>query len=527
MNTNLRPLICVVLSGLMAGPAPMLASSHREAPITALDHAADITDLYAFVSYDDPTKVTMILNVDPLLEPGNGPNYFPFDDNVLYTINVDNTNSATANIQFQFQFTTNILDPSLFTGFAGAGSGINAPANSPAPVSPGTLVVPPAITSLTGPGAAGLSLSQTYSVTMIQNGISTPLGSSTLYAVPTNVGPRTMPNYPALAAQGIFNLGNGISVFAGTVDDPFYIDLGAAFDSLNFRTAAGGGVLSAAADANDNVNTAPDFVSGYNVNTIAIQVPIAMLTSTGTVLPATSPAATIGVWGTTARPRTTVRRAPLPAASSGAYSQIQRMGNPLINELIIGTGSKDFWSMSQPVNDSQFAHFDLDPTLARLFNAVYGIDIPAPPRTDLLPLVTYAAPIAATGTPAGPIADLLRLNTGVPPTPMASRRRLGLLAGDSAGFPNGRRVSDDVTDIAARAVAGIFCGATAACTDSTGAVFTGAQVPRIGDGVNTNDVPYQETFPYVAWAQSGRNRRHIDPGEAGCTMNTGPACPIN
>jgi hypothetical protein len=203
------------------------------------------------------------------------------------------------------------------------------------------------------------------------------------------------------------------------------------------------------------------------------------------------------------------------------------MGNPLINELIIGTGSKDFWSMTFPVNDSQFASFDLDPALARIFNAVYGIDVPTPPRTDLLPLVVYAPPIAASGTPPGPVADLLRLNTGVPPTPAANRRRLGLLAGDGAGYPNGRRVSDDVVDISARAVAGILCGVTATCTNAAGMPFTGSQVPAIGDGVNTNDLPYQETFPYVAFAQSGRNRRHIDPGEPGCTMNTGPACPTN
>jgi hypothetical protein len=285
------------------------------------------------------------------------------------------------------------------------------------------------------------------------------------------------------------------------VDDPFYIDLGAAFDSLNFRMGAGGGVLSPAQDADDHTNTAPDFVSGYNVNTIAIEVPITMLTSTGTQVASTNPAATIGAWGTTARPRTLVRRAPLPAASSGSFAQIQRMGNPLINELIIGTGYKDYWSMTQPKDDSQFAAFDLDPLLARVLNAVYGINIPTPPRTDLLPLVTYAPPIAAPGTPAGPIADLLRLNTGVPPTPAANRRRLGLIAGDAAGFPNGRRVSDDVTDIAAN--------------------------NRIGDGVNTNDLPYQETFPYVAFAQSGRDRRHIDPGEAGCTAGTGQPCPTN
>lgn len=512
-------IVCVFLAALLAAPPPALAASHREAPITALDHKADITDFFAFVSYDDPSKVTLILDVDPFLEPGNGPNYFPFDDNILYAIQVDNNNSALPAISFQIQFQTEIRAPGVFTGFVGAGSGINAPSNSPPPVAPGTPIVPPAITALDGNGSQGLSLRQTYTVTMVKNGVSTPLSNLTgapLYAVPSNVGPRTMPNYPALAAQGIYNLQDGIRVFAGTVDDPFYIDLGAAFDSLNFRQGAGGGVLTAAQDADDHTNIASDFVSGYNVNTIAIEVPIAMLTRTGTVLPASNPAATLGLWGTTSRPRITVRRAPLPEADSGGYSQVQRMGNPLINELVIGTGSKDFWSMSEPVNDSQFANFALDPLFARVLNAVYGINIPTPPRTDLLLLMQYLPPIAAPGTPKGPVADLLRLNTGVPPTPAASRKRLGVLAGDNAGFPNGRRVSDDVTDIAARVVAGVL--------------VTGFDVfpnNRIGDGVNTNDVPYQETFPYVAFAQSGRNRRHIDPGEAGCTMNSGPACPLN
>jgi hypothetical protein len=322
-----------------------------------------------------------------------------------------------------------------------------------------------------------------------------------------------MPNYPALAAQGIYTLSDGIKVFAGTADDPFFSDLGAQFDTFNFRTGAGGGVLSAAADADDHTNTASDYVSGYNVNTIAIEVPITMLTKTGTLLPATSTNATIGAWATTARQRTLVLRAPLPPVASGSFSQIHRMGNPLIDDLIIGTGSKDFWSMSQPVNDSQFASSYLDPLLARLFNSIYGIAIPTPPRTDLLPLITYAPPIAAPGTTAGPIADMLRLNTGVGPTPEPSRKRLGLLAGDAAGYPNGRRVSDDVTDITMRVVAGILVGPQ-------------YNYP-LGDGVNTNDVPYQETFPYVAWAQSGRQRRHIDPGEPGCTMGAGAACPAN
>ena len=511
---RLKSIACAGLAAMLITPPTGFAASHREAPITALDHKADITDFFAFVSYNDPSKVTFLLNVDPFLEPGNGPNYFPFDDNIRYTIKVDNDHDAVEDITFQVQFHTEVRAPGVFTGFVGAGNGISAPANSPAPIKPGTPIVPPAITALDGPGSAGLSLRQSYTVTMVRHGERIPLtNGQTFYAVPSNVGPRTMPNYPALAQQGIYCLSNGITVFAGTVDDPFYIDLGAAFDSLNFRVAAGGGVLSPAADADDHTNLASDTVSGFNVNTIAIEVPIAMLTSTGTQVAANNPAATIGAWGATYRPQITVRRAPLTAISGGSYSQVQRMGNPLINELIIGTGYKDYWSMSQPKNDKQFASFDLDPLLARVLNAIYGIAIPTPPRTDLLPLVTYAAPIAAPGTPAGPVADLLRLNTGVPPTPMPSRRRLGLLAGDAAGFPNGRRVSDDVTDISARAVAGILAGPK----------FNYA----IGDGVNTNDVPYQEVFPYVAFAQSGRDRRHIDPGEAGCTMDAGVPCPVN
>jgi Domain of unknown function (DUF4331) len=519
---RLKGVVSIAITALLAVPSSSFAASHREAPITALDTKADITDIYAFVSYDDPSKVTFILDVDPLLAPGNGPNYFPFDDNILYAINIDNNNSALAEISFQFRFQTEIRAPEVFTGFVGAGDGINAPSNSPPPVAPGTPIVPPAITSLDGPGSAGLSLRQTYSVTMVKNGVSTPLTNQSggqLFAVPTNVGPRTMPDYPALAQQGIYNLNDGIKVFAGTADDPFYIDLGAAFDSLNFRKGTSrsiGGVLTAAQDADDNTNTAPDFVSGFNVNTIAIEVPIAMLTRTGTRVAANNPAATIGIWGTTSRPRITVLRAPLPGETSGGWSQVQRMGNPLINELIIGTGDKDFWSMSQPSQDAQFAHYALDPLLARVLNAVYGINIPTPPRTDLLPLVEYLPPIAAPGTPPGPVADLLRLNTGVPPTPKASRRRLAVLAGDFAGFPNGRRVSDDVTDIAARVVAGVLVSG-----------FNVYPNNRIGDGVNTNDLPYQETFPYVAFAHDGRDSRHIDPGEPGCTMGAGAPCPIN
>jgi hypothetical protein len=509
------------MAGLAMSVSPTgFASSHREAPITAFDHKADITDIYAFRSYaaGSTDEVTLIMSVDPLLEPANGPNWFPFDPDVLYEIKVDSNQDAVADVAFQFRFRTELRFPSPFQVYLGTGAGVTAPANSPPPVAPGTLILPPRITSFADPG---LVQRQTYAVTMVKGGLATPLGhvgGGPLYAVPANVGPRTM-DYDALFAAGTYSLVNDVETFAGTTDDAFWIDLGGAFDTLN--TSVAPPVLSPAQDA-ALVNLAADTVSGYAVNSIAIQVPIAMLTSTGNIEAPTSPAATIGVWATTSRPRTTVRRSPLPAASSGTFHQIQRMGNPLINELLIGTGFKDRYSMDQPKNDSQFANFFLDPAIARVVNALFAgaVAIPTPPRTDLLPVVTYAPPIAAAGTPAGPVADLLRLNTGVAPTPLTSLSlsRLGLLGGDPAGFPNGRRLFDDVTDIALRLVVG---GVLAGPPFSTSAINT-----KLGDGVNVNDAPYRTDFPYLANAPSGRSRRHVDPGEPFCTpvFGGGAAC---
>jgi hypothetical protein len=494
------------------------AANHREAPITALDHKADITDVYAFVSYGGPTAgthVTLIMGVDPLLEPANGPNWFPFDPDILYEIKVDNNNDAVADVTFQFRFQTEQRLPNLFQVYAGVPGGATAPANSPPPVLPGTLIVPPRIASF---GDPGLGQRQSYRVRMIKDGFATDLTTGApLYAVPANPGPRTM-NYDALFNAGIYNVGGGVNVFAGTTDDAFWIDLGGAFDTLN--TSKGPPVLSAAEDA-AFVNLAADTVSGYAVNSIAIEVPITLLTRTGAIEPASSTAATIGVWATTSRPRTTVRRAPLPDASSGTYHQVQRMGNPLINELLVGTGFKNRFSMEQPKNDSLFASFFLDPALARVVNALTAgvVAIPSPPRTDLLPVVTYAPPIAAAGTPPGPVADLLRLNTGVAPTHPASAQftRLGLLGGDPAGFPNGRRLQDDVTDLALRLVVG---GVLAGPPFSTSPINT-----KLGDGVNVNDVPYRASFPYLANAPAGRNRRHVDPGEPACTPAFGGGAP--
>ncbi|MBL8231986.1 MAG: DUF4331 domain-containing protein [Bryobacterales bacterium] len=511
---TVQSVVAAGLAVLMAMPSSLPAANHREAPITSLDHKADITDVYAFVSYgpnqrpnQTPEKVTFIMAVDPLLEPANGPNWFPFDDGIEYAIKIDNNHDGVEDIVFQFQFHIEQRLPGVFQAMVGVGDGVATPANSPAPIAPGTPLIPGRITSF---DSAGLGTRQRYQVTWIRNNQGVKLRSADsreFYAVPTNAGPRTM-DYAALYKAGTYTTPEGIKIFAGTTDDAFWIDLGATFDTLNLRTL-GSGVPAVLTDAEDRAkeNFASDTVSGYAVNTIAVEVPIELLTSSGRREPATSPAATIGMWATTSRPMTTVRRSPDPLETSGDLRQVQRMANPLFNELIIGTGSKDRFSMDQPRNDAQFAEFALDPLLARVVNAATGgvVEIPRPPRTDLLPLVTYAPPIAAMGTPAGPVADILRLNTGVPATPPDMANRLGLIAGDAAGFPNGRRLMDDVTDIALRVVVG-------------GVLVQGFnKFPnnRLGDGVNVDDQPYQPEFPFVGYCPSGRDRRHLDPGEPG------------
>jgi hypothetical protein len=493
----LTPL--AVLALFVAPSARLLASSHREAPITALDQKADITDWYAFVDPGHPDHVVFIMNVDPFLEPSNGPNYFPFDPNVLYEMKVDWNHDAQADLTFQFRFTTQIGLPNVFTGLVGGVAGI------------------PPITALTGTGSEGLSLSQTYTVTMLTANGPEQLGvGQTLYAVPTNVGPRTMPNYDALAAQGNYSLPGGVTVFAGTVSDPFFIDLGATFDSVNYRTAVGGGVLPKAIDADDHNNYAPNTLAGYNVNSIVLEVPITMLTVDGQQHAASDANAVIGTWATTSRPRVSVLGEPLSTQASAGWTQVQRLGNPLINEVIIGTGSKDSFSMDQPKNDAQFAPFFLNPLLAQVL-ASLGIPVPPAPRTDLLPLVQYMAPICpgCTAAQAGPIADLLRLNTGIAPTEFAAAKRLGFIAGDNAGFPNGRRPLDDVVDIAERAVAGILAGAK--------------YNTAVGDGVNTAATPLPATFPFEAPAYSGRQSSHnAGPGLPGCPPEQpNGICPSN
>ena len=321
----------------------------------------------------------MIFSVDPLLEPAYGPNAFPFDNNILDRMHVDINHDATDDIVFEFRFTTEQRRPSVPVGIVGAGDGIGAPANSPRPIAPGTPLIPPAVTMLDGKGSQGLGLRQSYRVWIVKRGERRELTprdgkGKSLFPVPSNLGPRTKPQDNELFQQGIRKLDPNIRVFAGTTDDAFFIDQGAAFDSLNFRVIPAPGstgvpaVLSAQQDA-AKARFVQDDVSGSNVNTIALDVPIALLTKTGTVLPASAPEVTVGTYGSTAREQIEQRDPLEPIDGSSAWVQVQRMGSPLVNKLIIGRSFKDRWSRDEPVNDVQFASCALDPRIARVAQA--------------------------------------------------------------------------------------------------------------------------------------------------------------
>jgi hypothetical protein len=463
------------------------AASHREAPMIAQDPAADITDVYAFRSWKDPSRVVFIMNVIPAQEPSAGPNYFFFDDKVAYDIHLDtNRDGIAEDIIYRIRFKAEIRPP--FNDLPVAYAGVD-------PV-PG---LPPAITDLDGPNAAGLGLRQSYTVTEIKGESSLDLGKGVMFAVPSNIGPRTMPDYEGLAAKGIYDLNNEGRVFAGQRDETFYIDLGATFDTLNFRAPP---ILSPEQDANDSVNPfGVDMFSGFNVNTIALEIPIsAILGNSGSN-------SVIGMYTSTSRPKVLELRSDGTSRGTGGFVQVARMGNPLINELIIGTGMKDRWNASDPKDETQFLDFYLNSRLAAVINLAFGTPFPTSGRTDLVAaLLKYPGqdPNACSGS--NPCSELLRLDTSVEPTQPEAQKRLGGLAGDGAGFPNGRRPNDDVTDIALRVVAGALLG----------------PVPSLGDGVNFNiGAPGSNVtangiytqFPFLPTPFDGRNRRHIDCDE--------------
>ena len=489
-----RPLVRgVVLTSLLfaltvmlLGPSPTrsLASSHREAPLIVADPLADNTDTYAFRSTEPGRSafVTLIANWVPFQEPSGGPHFYEFDDTVLYEIYVDNTGDGVEDVTYQFRFKTRFINGDSVLGMA-------APNQAVA----GTGGIEPLITSLDDPD---YNEPQVYSVTRIDKhtGRRGVVLASNLIAPPNNIGERTTPNYEAALGQpAVYALPNGGRVFAGQRDEGFYIDVGGAFDTLKLKSiAATGGI---------------DSTAGFNVSTIAIEVPIQELTRTGNVPSGpTASDAVIGVWAVSSRQKISVLRSD-PSDDDrddlmvGPFQQVSRLGSPLVNELVIPLKLKDKFNRSAPANDSQFAQFVVNPQLAQLLSAVFGITVPAAPRNDLVAIFATGIPVNAVTGPNfttflsdGKPHEMLRLNVAI--SPSSSPSRLGLLGGDVAGFPNGRRVFDDVVDISLRAVAG-------------GTPFTPATnvAPNnaLGDGVANNDVPFLTRFPYLGIPQSGNS----------------------
>jgi Domain of unknown function (DUF4331) len=406
------------------GPRAAQASSHREAPLIAQDPTADNTDLYAFRSPDRPDTVTIISNWIPAEDPAAGPNWYTFSPSARYDIYVDRNGDGKPDVTWRFRFGAGT--PTAFLG-----------------------------------GTA-----QPYTVTKIVNGDETVVGRG-LMTPPDNIGPRSTPNYHDLAMQGVHQLSDGTTVFAGQRDDAFFGDIGAAFDLVAIRHgtgATGGG---------------KDFFAGYAVHAIALQVPVSMLDTQSHV---------IGVWAATDRQRIGVgnsqKRAKRRQADEDTrWVQVSRLGNPLINELLIPTQLKDHWNATTPDKDKQFEQYYSTPILAHLLNQLYPQFGPfqETDRSDLVAVLGTGLKSPNLNYTGPTFADELRLNLSIAPTAAVGKgNRLGVLGGDLAGWPNGRRLEDDVIDIAERAVGGALIGHS---------------LP-LGDGVDANDVPLQQSFPY-------------------------------
>jgi hypothetical protein len=399
-----------------------------------------------------------ILNVNPGQDPSDGPNYFNFNDDVLYAMHIDNDQDGKADdVVYEFRFKTENR-PIVAAGDL----------TSPLPYlgNPHITTALPlqGITALDGPGSEGLTRRQTYSVTEIRRGKRTELFKDrTLIAVPSNVGPATMPDYAALAAKGIYSDdAAGIRVFAGQRAETFYIDLGAVFDTLNLRRYLP--ALTGPGEDSDNVNPfGVNRFAGFNISTIAIEVPISRVTSDGKSAAARKNPV-IGVYANTSRQKVTVlgEDDKPKAADDGQWVQVSRMANPLVNELIITTPFKDGWNAAKPEDEANFQAFYQNPVVATELNLVFHVPIvpidgsPADSRTDLESLLLKYPGQPLNGTNCGkPCAELLRLDLSKAPTAPENQNRLGsVLGGDPAGFPNGRRPNDDVTDIVVRVVGG-------------------------------------------------------------------------
>ncbi len=477
--------LAAMVALLLAAPAS-LASSHREAPNIMLDPTADNTDTYAFVSPDAPDSLTMVGDWIPGQVPANGPNFFRFDDRAFYYLNVENTGDGKKDIRYLFKFKTKLRNPKSFL-YA------KSPVNSF--------------------NDGNLNVIQTYDVTRerFRNGrfSSRKVIARNLSVPPSNVGEKTMPNYARLGAEGNHDLPGGGKVFAGQRDDPFFIDLGATFDSINFRFltgTAGGG---------------KDDFSDFSTSAIVLQVPKSEVTSDGKGVSAPKASnAVVGVWASTERQSLQVTSARFNSTKltksarlkgkgrrkrlvrrANPQVQVSRLGNPLFNELLNPLGEKDKYNRTAPEDDMKnFSKNVLTPELAAVANVLFPIaNAPTTDRTDLVQsfLTGFPGLNQIRKDPVG--SDTLKINLGIPPA--MTPNRFGVIGGDAAGFPNGRRLADDVVDIDVQVIAGYLKG----------------NKRPLGDGVDVNDKPFLTAFPYLAAPSSGfrsQPSRRVEPQHA-------------
>ncbi|MFD4569291.1 DUF4331 domain-containing protein [Streptomyces sp. NPDC058467] len=432
---SLATLVCGALAagGLAAAgvtalePGAASASSHREAPLISGQPQYDNTDVYAFVSPDKPNTTTIVANWIPFEEPAGGPNFYTFADDAQYDIHIDNDGDAQGELVYRYTFKTHRKNGNTFLYNTGP------------------------VTSLDDPD---LNITQTYDIDLLrlhdQKLVSRTKVADDVPVAPSNVGKASMPDYGTLRDQAVYKLAGGSTTFAGQADDPFFLDL-RVFDLLY------GGNLT---------EVGRDTLKGYNVNSIALQVPNDMIReSAGQPI--------VGIWSTTQR-----------KDAHGDWTQVSRLGMPLVNEVVNPQKDKDKFNASAPWNDAQFLKNVTNPELPKLIEAIYKIKAPAEPRNDLVDV--FLKGVKGLNQPPGVRpAEELRLNTSIKPT--MHPKRLGVLDGDNAGFPNGRRLTDDVIDSSLQVVEGELVGSK----------------NDLGDAVDKNDKKFENYFPYVAEPTSG------------------------
>lgn len=474
-----RPYLTALVLGagamLMNGTA-VYASSHREAPFISQNPKVDGTDFYMFNSYEPGRAgyVTLVANYQPLEEPGAGPNYYTMDPNALYEIHIDNTGDAKEDITFQFRFKNTLNNASLPVG----GKDVPIPLINAGQISP--------------TDQSKLNVAETYTVTMVKgdrrtgtpSAITNAAGGGNTFIKPVdNIGNKSIPNYAAYASNYIYNVNipgcsSPARVFVGQRKDPFVVNLGETFDLINYNPLGA-------------TNGRKDSLANKNVTSLIMEVPATCLT-------AAADKPVIGGWTTASlRQARLLNPTPsydLPEKAGGAWTQVSRLGMPLVNELIIGVKDKNRFNSSKPMNDAQFINYVTNPTLPTLIQALYP-SAPAPtnyPRNDLVTAFLTGIPGVNQLAQVTP-SEMLRLNTSTPVTAAGSQSNLGVIGGDNAGFPNGRRPGDDVVDITLRVAMGKLCKLNIGCVPTDAPAGDAA----LTDGAYVDSSFFDTAFPYI------------------------------